>query len=320
MPTPACSRKAFTLVEMLVVISIIGMLVGLLLPAVQSARESGRRIQCANNVKQLVLAISAFHEANGKLPANTEFSGYAETAVDSSWMTQILPYIDQEPLFSQVDFSQAVGQQPNLTVGQTVIVSFRCPSDNSFADGRDHGVYTAGCCDDNRWWISVNGAITNYRACAGANWGWGDFVVSQDSGPFSGTADAYDGLDHGNGIICRDWAQLDPNRFENVKDGLSNTFAVGESVAGWCAWNNWRWSNGCTATCAIPLNYRKGTMDLTTVWWDWSNTYSFFSQHPGGGNFGMCDGSVHYVNDSIDINVYRGLATIACGEAVELGN
>ena len=96
-------------------------------------------------------------------PPNTVASGYADTSVDTSWMTEILAYIDQEALFSQIDLNQPVGQQPNLAAGQTVVATFRCPADNSFADGRDHGVYTAACCDDNRWWISVNGAITNYR-------------------------------------------------------------------------------------------------------------------------------------------------------------
>lgn len=173
------------------------------------------------------------------------------------------------------------------------------------------------CCADNAWWISVGGAITNYKACAGGNWGWGDFVVAQTN---VNPATDYDGLDHGNGIICRNWDGLRPNCNADVKDGLSNTFALGEAVAGWCAWTDWRWSNGSTATCGIPLNYRAGTMDLRPVWYDWSRNYSFFSMHPSGGNFALCDGGVRYINDSIDINVYRGLATIAAGETVGLGN
>jgi prepilin-type N-terminal cleavage/methylation domain-containing protein len=314
----ACSRKAFTLVELLVVIAIIGILIGLLLPAIQSARESGRRTQCANNVKQVALALIAFHDANGKLPMNTEYSGYSSTAVDTSWMAGILPFIEEKRLFSQSDFSKPVGQEPNLTLTKTVVVTFRCPSDTSFPDGRLRSQdVTSACWPDNEWWMSISGAITNYKACAGGNWGWGDFVVSQAP---PGTTYATDGLDHGNGILCRNWYRLPPKNFKNVTDGLSHTFAVGEAVAGWCGWNNWRWSNGCTATCAVPLNYKVGISDMNANWCDFANNYSFHSKHVNGGNFGMCDGGVRYVNDLIDINVYRGLATIASGEVVQIDN
>ena len=300
-------RRAFTLVELLVVITIIGILVALTLPAVQSARESARSKQCANHVKQIVLALHMYHASQDELPENTEISGYADTAVDCSWMSLVLPYVEEQPLFSQINFAQPVGQGPNVAADQSVVSTFRCPDDNTFPTGRLQGDYTASCCDDNRWWIGIGGAITNYKACAGANWCWGDFDVSQPGGFNS---DNCDGLDHGNGIIYRDWSSQPSQRFDDIKDGLSNTFAVGEAVGGFCAWNNWRWSNGCTATCAMPLNYR-ATMDLHAVWDDWSRSYSFFSQHPGGANFGMCDGRVCFVNDFIDINVYRGLATIA---------
>jgi prepilin-type N-terminal cleavage/methylation domain-containing protein len=315
MSTRGSSKSAFTLVELLVVIAIIGVLVALLLPAIQSARESGRRAQCMNNVKQVALGLINFHDAYGALPMNTETAGYSSTAVDASWMTGILPFIEDKALVAQSNFSLPVGVQPNLTIAQTVIPTFRCPSDMSFPNGRLRTEdVTSACWPDNEWWMSIGGAITNYKACAGANWGWGDFVVSQ-----SPDTTNYDGLDHGNGIIFRNWdGPLPPRNFKNVTDGLSHTFAVGEAVAAWCAWNNWRWSNGCTATCAVPLNYKVGITDMAADWCDFANTYSFHSMHPAGGNFAMCDGGVHFVSASIDINVYRGLATIASGEMVQV--
>jgi prepilin-type N-terminal cleavage/methylation domain-containing protein len=316
MSTRKVQRIGFTLVELLVVIAIIGILIGLLLPAMNAARESGRRSQCMNNLKQITLALNAFHGEVGTMPPNTTISGYAQSEISPSWMTGILPYIEEKALARQNKVELPIGQPPNLAVAQTVVRSFRCPSETSFPSGRLSGSYPSGsCCQDDAWWISIGGAVTDYKACAGANWGGGDFVVAQAPHP---TTDDYDGLDHGNGIICRNWDGLPPKRFNNVTDGLSHTFAVGEAVPAWCAWTDWRWSNGCTATCAIPLNYRVGTMDLHTAWDDWSRTYSFFSMHPSGASFSMCDGSVQYVNDAIDINVYRGLATIAGGENAAL--
>ena len=300
-------------------ITIIGILVGLLLPAIQSARESGRRVQCVNNLKQIGLALNAFHSANRHVPQNTEVSGYSSTAADTSWLAGLLPHIDETPLFSKINFTLPVGQQPNLAVAQTVISMFCCPTDNSFPNGRLRPEdITAACYAGQRVVDKRRRGHHQLQGLCGSQLGLGR--LRRDPGQRRPPRTAYDGLDHGNGIICRNWDQLNPKRFDDVRDGLSNTFAVGEAVASWCAWNNWRWSNGCTATCGIPLNYQKGMMIMQANWCDFANNYSFHSQHFGGGNFGMCDGSVHFISDLIDINVYRGLATIACGEAVELPN
>ena len=137
---------------------------------------------------------------------------------------------------------------------------------------------------------------------AGGNWGWGDFIVSQPTGRFAGNTD---GLDHGNGILCRTWGPTITTHLREVTDGLSHTFAVGETIAWWCGWSNWGWTNGSTATCGVPLNYQVGLLDLHTVWDDFSRNYSFFSNHPGGAQFAMCDGSVTWVANEIDLNLDR---------------
>ena len=306
--------RGFTLVELLVVIAIIGILIALLLPAVQAARESARRSQCANNIKQVALGMLNFEGAKRMLPPNIYGGGYANTELSTSWMTLILPFLESNTLGSLVQSGQGVGGPNNLPVYQTPVATYRCPSDGaSGLDGLQHGPYTGACCGDSQWWVDTQLAYTNYKACAGGNWCSGDFIVSQVDGRFAGNCD---GLDHGNGILCRTWGPTITTRLREITDGTSHTFAVGETIAWWCGWSNWGWTNGSTATCAVPLNYRNGLLDLHTVWDDYSRNYSFFSQHPGGGQFAYCDGSVTFISDDIDINLYRALATISSGEMV----
>ena len=302
----------FTLVELLVVIAIIGILVALLLPAVQAARESARRTQCANNVKQIAFSMLRYEDVKKILPPNIHLGGYADTEVSTSWMALVMPYLEAGTVVSPIVSGEAVGGPHNLPIYQTAIPTFMCPSDGySPLNGRQIGPYTGACCADSQWWCDTQLAYTNYKACAGANWGWGDFIVSQSTGRFAGNTD---GLDHGNGILCRTWGPTITTHLREVTDGLSHTFAVGETIAWWCGWSNWGWTNGSTATCGVPLNYQVGLLDLHTVWDDFSRNYSFFSNHPGGAQFAMCDGSVTWVANEIDLNLYRALATISSGE------
>ncbi len=294
----------FTLVELLVVIAIIGILIALLLPAVQAARESARRTQCANNIKQVALGMLRFEGVKGILPPNINSGGYAATEVDTCWMAAILPFLESTTLTNQLVRGEAVGGPDNMPVYMTPVQTYLCPSDGiSGLDGRQHGPYTGACYADSQWWVDSQMAYTNYKACAGANWCSGDFIVSQPVGRFAGNCD---GLDHGNGILCRTWGPVITTHLREITDGTSHTFAVGESIAWWCGWTNWGWTNGSTATCAIPLNYQVGgQLDLHTVWDNFADNYSFFSNHPGGGQFAMCDGSVLFVANEIDLNLYR---------------
>ena len=291
-------------------------------------------MQCSNNLKQIGLAMHTYHASHDTLPWNALYPWppnswqSPETYLGPSWLSLILPQLGQQALFDQIEFGQpynwtnSSGAQPNLLAAQTVVGTFRCPSDGNAPTGRAVGPYQgkqnfADCA----WWINiVKPGVTNYKGCSGSNWS-DPFWIESTSGP---NAYNYNGCDNGNGVEWRNWGGgITPVQpalsFDDIKDGLSLTFAVGEDVVGRNAYNGWRNTDGCLATCAIPLNYYDAN-DPTLYSDDYERNYSFASLHPGGGNFAMCDGSVHFVNDMIDIGVYRGLATVGAGETVPLPN
>ncbi|MGN6544139.1 MAG: DUF1559 family PulG-like putative transporter [Aureliella sp.] len=312
-------RRAFTLVELLVVIAIIGLLVGLLLPAVQAAREAARRMQCSNNIKQLGLAFQNYHDTHKCFPINYAWrsipggggGGAAIANTGKSWLQMILPQIEQGSMFNQIDFTVGLqGSTPNIlrnqTIANTVIPTYLCPSDDENNGGRL----------GNRSDVNVNPpgtwGVTDYKACAGSNWAWGVYApVSSPAGRHAGSTD---GLNAGNGVLCSNQQNTNPvTRIRDLLDGTSNTFAIGEALPGWSQWNWWYNPNAVTATCAIPLN---AVLRRPKKIGDWPNNYSFASRHVGGGQFGLGDGSVRFVTDSIDIGVYRAAATISSGEVV----
>ena len=316
------SRRGFTLIELLVVIAIIAILVALLLPAVQQAREAARRSQCKNNLKQLVLAMHNYHDSYQVLPINYGDNVAGEKTFGHSWITMLLPYFDQGPLYATIDFNANLdGQQPmnlagatptagqigNFAVAQKTLQAVICPSDATNGRGRLTG-------RDNMIGGVAYG-VTDYKSCAGSNWGWGNFnPVTSPSGPFPNSTQ---GLDQGNGVICRGWTGPVVNGFKDITDGTSNTFAIGEALPGYATHNMWYYHNEATATCGVPLNY-PNVVNTTIVPSDWPNNYSFMSFHDGGAHFAMADGSVKFVSQVIDIGLYRALATIQGREAVSL--
>lgn len=313
-------RGAFTLVELLVVIAIIGILIALLLPAVQAAREAARRAQCTNNAKQLVLALHNYHDVYKIFPSSyggLPTAQYNPTNTGRSWMYSILPYVEQQALFDKTSIYLPVGEgapgsatyNVNTEVAMTVVSAFLCPSDVN-QQGRMNTRANVTVAAEER-------AITNYKACAGSNWGWGDAVCRHQFIRGGHWPNSTNGLDQGNGIIMRNggndrrgWVTI-----ADVTDGLSTTFVLGEAVPRWCTHTWWWWFNGTTATCGIPLNYvsdfiraNPTTESLETRWGDWGNNYSFMSRHPGGATFGIADGSVTFVSETIDLTTYRHLA------------
>lgn len=303
-------RRAFTLVEMLVVIAIIGVLIALLVPAVQKVREASARAACINNLKQIALAVNAYHTRERRLPFNT-FDGEYGDGPNSrawSWLARLLPDLDQKSLFLQggIDKKNFVDSQ----VAGASIPVLLCPSDPSSIGPRLDAANLPG--------IPIG--QTNYKGVSGSN--WGDDQIGMNGSNFTtdwrnpGTNGSFDGHSFGDGIFYR-LDYLRRLRMTQITDGTSNTFMIGEDVPEKTTFCSWPYSNNATGTCAIPPNVRKA--DGTEYEkGNWENNESFRSRHIAGLHFAMADGSVHFISNSIGLNIYRALGTIQGGERASL--
>jgi prepilin-type N-terminal cleavage/methylation domain-containing protein len=293
-------RTGFTLVELLVVITIIGVLVALLLPAVQVAREAARRMQCSNNLKQMGLAMHNYAAGrDGYFPCGTP------GALKHGLFTHMLPYMEMQTLYDQLDLSgkTPTDKEPHA---MDIVNGYVCPS------WPHRVVYTL---DASGAWP---GAITTYQGVAGAYPNTQPYTASSGAGNIPK-----------NGLFG--W-QLVRNMAE-VKDGLSNTLAMGEfvqidektsSVAVWSqvpgAVRPWILGGEsdpslyASKVLVHPINARvdRGTDGIPF------NHLPMGSFHPGGANFLVGDGSVTFLTDSILLDLYQKLGTVAGGEVVTL--
>ena len=296
-------RSAFTIIELLVVIGIIGILIALIVPAVQAAREAARRASCQNKLRQLGLAANGFHDAQDRFPPGQcggEY-GFGPESRGWSWLARLLPHLEENEIYEQGSIPHATLRESGIAARQVAV--FLCPSDPISCQGprTDAG---------NLEGFSVG--QTNYKGVSGANWGSDGSQHANNIGtkwPNPGTNGSWDGLGNGDGIMWRSDI-LRPVAAKHVRDGLSQTFMIGEDLPEKNRWCSWPYANNAYGTCAIPPNFSYQDPN----WWP--NTHSFRSAHPGGLNFAMADGSVQFIEQGISLEVYRARATRAGKEAV----
>jgi prepilin-type N-terminal cleavage/methylation domain-containing protein/prepilin-type processing-associated H-X9-DG protein len=319
LPGGSCRpRCGFTLIELLVVIAIIAILIALLLPAVQAAREAARRSQCVNNLKQFGIALHNYHDVVGSFPTSFWRNTYdvrGSTTVDGtnrhSWIAMILPYIEQTPIYNAMNFSVGVGGAINSTAAMSVINVCICPSDpspNISAIPRvDNGVGVN----------SNSGPKLSYFGNFGDNhnddqtwWSFPNLPTYRDNG--------YGEHDTETGIMCRSGGTV---AIRDVTDGMSNTFAAGESLYETCDWFTWANPNGTTVGTSCPICYmavtqHKGDSGSAIDSYNWRVGFGFRSLHPGIVNFLFCDGRVAALKCSTSRITYRALSTRNIGEVV----
>ena len=349
------TQRGFTLIELLVVIAIIGVLIALLLPAVQSAREAARRAQCTNNLKQIGIALHNYESTTQSLPIGdlrNATTGYGQAMSPGSpcgqniwvsWMTFILPYVEQGSQSAAYNFDVAATWFKNRTARTSAVSSFICPSD-SLADDVMDG-----------WFTTYQ---TSYAGMAG--------LTDSSLYTWSGTTNA----DRCNAIQTEGpFGRNYSYKFSHIRDGLSNTILIGETSRfinepagshfnfgasggawGGPVWGGTRaWDGDVRITglaYAVP-RINAGPVIQTTAQppysggvayacmrsggpiasraTSWANTpapygctemgqWGFRSQHPGGANFLFGDGSVRFLKETINMPTYRALSTRKGGE------
>jgi len=308
-------RSAFTLIELLVVIAIIGILIALLLPAVQQAREAARMAHCSSNLRQIGLALHNYHEAKGTFPPGNITEGpCCGTPSWICWTISILPYLEREDLFERYD-STAHNESPvNANVRQALMPTYACPSEEGVQDldypesGPGNGLlYRRG----------------SYRAMTGRGKIHAPFFDDEncmvDKG---GLPYAWRGIIHHIGSPKN--RELRTERIADVKDGLSNTLMVGEMAT--LSHQNRRtfWAYAYTSYClsgAVPNSATlSADFDMCCEALGGCNACKrgWGSHHPGGLQFVTGDGSVHLINRQINMDLFCALATIDNGKN-ELG-
>jgi prepilin-type N-terminal cleavage/methylation domain-containing protein/prepilin-type processing-associated H-X9-DG protein len=271
------ARRGFTLIELLVTIAIIGTLVAMLLPAVQQARETARKSQCASHLKQLALGLHNYNQALRMLPPGAYVQGSSfPIQTGWGWGAMILPHVDQGPLYNRIDFNHGTAFGTNVAVIATSLPLYLCPSDPSPER----------------------------------------FQVTPPSGPIAIATANYAG-------VVNALEPMSTVRFRDISDGLSNTLLVGERkyqrgdgngdgqfTSGWYGYLSFDTgylpnSLPYEETAVVkPINHRS------------QSAATFGSRHAGGAQFAFADGSVRFLSENINRNVYQALGSIAGGEAV----
>ncbi len=300
-------KYGFTLVELLVVIAIIGILVALLLPAVQSARESARRAQCVNNLKQMGLALHLYHDQHKTFPPGGITEGpCCSTPSLITWTISILPQLEMQSLFDQYD-TNAFNEDPeNQFVREARVTMYVCPSDQETDDllvpesgpASGRGVaYRRG----------------SYRAISGKSLGHPGWWDTHEAVEVAGLSLTWRGPLHTVGT-----GGLKSERIEDITDGTSQTLMIGERATA-THFNRgtfWAYTYGFYNQSTIVPESRQFIPDYDRcVELGESNVCKrgLASMHPNGLNFLLCDGSVTFVSPNQDMNITWSMGTIEGG-------
>jgi prepilin-type N-terminal cleavage/methylation domain-containing protein/prepilin-type processing-associated H-X9-DG protein len=300
--TSSANRRGFTLIELLIAITVIGVLIGLLLPAVQAARNSTRRLQCANNMKQIGIALNNYHAQYKSLPSGYKSdvsSTGAETGPGWGWMASLLPFLEQDLLASTIDYRQPIESPVNEARLQTV-PTLLCPSNFITRP---------------TWPAEVRDASGNPMSQ----------ICRVAFCPYVGMYGSTDTVSPGDGVFFRN-SRI---RFQDITDGTSKTIAAGER-----SYNlgDATWVGAVTGAGMFPDKYDKkiaartlkpsSAMVLSHVGLgngpnaNYSEINQFFSLHGDGVNFVFADGHVMFLPATIEYGVYKAMATRAGGEVL----
>lgn len=315
--------RAFTLVELLVVIAIIGVLVSMLLPAVQSAREAARRMQCSNNLKQIGLALQNFHAANERFPQGTLSSAPdgSTGTYTHSWWVQVIPYIEQVQMYEKFDQNGSTNGSKNTGWGNTnnldavaniELAVLLCPSTTL---PKTSGSWDSAKKTPQTNYVGISGSVNHSTAATWSHSGYSaNDIVSR------------------GGVLPHDRKK----RIDDIRDGTTNTIAVGEQ-SDWCVdasmtRNDCRSTGGSfhygffrdgnarlynVTTVRHPINTKTSTAAGVSGSGAWQlNNNPLQAAHTGGALAAMADGSVQFLSESLDINVLFNLSDIDDGQII----
>jgi prepilin-type N-terminal cleavage/methylation domain-containing protein/prepilin-type processing-associated H-X9-DG protein len=307
-------RVGFTLIELLVVIAIIAVLIGLLLPAVQKVREAANRMKCANNLKQLALAMHNYHDGHGQFPIGAQglpCPGVTGPTVRTPFMPFLLPYFEQDNVYKLYNFSQGFNAAANAAAIGIKLRIFQCPS------------------DEERPKFTGSGGAQDYKGNYGLNWGRWNYC--DQGGPSTNPAPLNVGPAGRAPFYERYGA-----RIADITDGTSNTLMWLEMLQGrgetapldrrGRLWNND--SCGYTVSTRFPPNSpnpdytlcnNNPEVGLPCILGAGDNLNYYMgsrSRHPGGVSVALCDGSVRFVANTIDLATWTGLSSQGGGEVV----